>query len=331
MDVKIQAIPMPNGDFFVIEYTGKSGNRRVIVLDMGTRIAYMSARRGVLRQYQSIDLCVLSHIHEDHIGGALKYIDDIRRGLQVPKVQRWIFNANRVSQAHNSNTAAEPLSVAQANEIANYLSANYGESGWRNHVKSGDVYELDGLIMRVLSPLEVKTFDEQPCPEDVYEAAQLAVKQTDYGVKVDDFRTKTFVEDTNEDNAHSLALLLNFEGKQFLWMADAIPSIVCQSLRQMGYDEDHPMKCEYMTLSHHGSKGNTNAELLSLVDCNRFIVTGNGMNKYKLPHKETMSRVILIKGEHAQFYTTQMSPQLSCMFDVDDNRYKIEEWIDFDL
>lgn len=314
-----------------MEYTGKSGTRRVIVLDMGTRGAYMSVGRRVLRQYESIDLCVLSHIHDDHIGGALKYIDDIQRGLQVPNVQRWIFNANRVSQTHELNNISEPLSVAQANEIANYLSANYGESGWCNRVKSGDVYELDGLIMRVLSPMEVKSFDEKPCPEDVYAATQLAVKQTDYDVKVVDFDINAFAEDTNEDNAHSLALSLDFGGKQFLWMADAIPSIVCQSFRQMGYNEDHPMECEYMTLSHHGSKGNTNAELLSLVNCNRFIVTGNGMNRYKLPHKKTLARVIHSKGEHAQFYTTQMSLQLSRIFDADDNRYKIEERIEFDL
>ena len=37
-----------------------------------------------------------------------------------------------------------------------------------------------------------------------------------------------------------------------------------------------PLKIDYVKVSHHGSKANTNDELLSLLDCNNFIISANG-------------------------------------------------------
>lgn len=137
-----------------------------------------------------------------------------------------------------------------------------------------------------------------------------------------------FEEDESDNNKHSFALLLDFRGRRFLWMADAVPSVVCQSLREIGYSEENPLACEYMTLSHHGSKKNTNMEILSLVRCNKFIVTGDGLNTYNLPNKETMARVVHQFGENVQFYATSLSWQLERVFEVDKG-LKIEEKMTF--
>ena len=317
MTVNITAIPMPYGDFFIVVYEGMSGAKHVVVLDMGTQAAYRETGREVLRQYEAIDLCVLSHIHDDHIGGALKYADDVNGGVQVPEIKQWWFNDRRVSKSSKDDSASEPISVKHANEIASYLSSHFDADSWRNEIKRGDIWNLDGLTIYVLSPDNVKYYDEIPCPDDDKATIPIAVSHNDYNVSIGDFDMDAFEENDNDNNKHSMALLLDFGGKRFLWMADTVPSVVCQSLREMGFSEEVPLECEYMTLAHHGSKGNTCLELLSLVRCDKFIVTGNGMNTYNLPNKETLARVIHQYGEQAQFYSTSLSWQLERVFDVD--------------
>ena len=328
MKFTIKAIPQTYGDFFILEFTGISGDEHAIVLDMGTRGVYMEYGRKELRKYKSIDLCVLSHIHDDHIGGTLKFIDDVYGGILVPEIKQWWFNARRVLAPMQESRASEPISVIQANRIAGYLSNHSDEMEWRNDIKRGDRFDFDGLMIYVLSPGEVKWLDIMPCMEEEHIVESIGGKRNDYNSKVREFDMSAYAEDQNEYNRSSIALLLEYEGKQFLWMADAVPSEVVQSLRELGYGEEDPVQCEYMTLSHHGSKGNTSMELLSLVSCNKFIVTGNGMNTYNLPDKETLARVIHQFGGDVQFYATSLSWQLEKVFEVD-GEYKIEEKITF--
>ena len=125
--MKIIAIPMPYGDSFVVEYGDSKGEKHVVVLDMGTMQSYMSVGRNILSQYDKLDLCVLSHIHDDHIGGALKYIDDMTGGLNVPHVRQWWFNANRVVNGADECNRFNKISVQHANKISSFLSVHCDE------------------------------------------------------------------------------------------------------------------------------------------------------------------------------------------------------------
>ncbi len=323
--MKIIAVPMPYGDSFVVEYEDRKGEKHVVVLDMGTMQSYMAVGRNILSQYDKLDLCVLSHIHDDHIGGALKYIDDVTGGLDVPCVMQWWFNANRVVNGADECDRSNKISVRHANKISRFLSIHCDEESWINSIQMGGVYELAGLTIRVLSPISAHTYGASSILEEDISTVPMAAHKDDYNTKVCEFDINAFKEDDNKNNKQSIALLIENGVKRFLWMADAHPSVVCEALRELGYNEQNPLECEYMTLSHHGSKKNTNQELMSLVKCEHYIVTGNGMNVYGLPDKETLARVIVSKGENVKIYTTQISLPLSHIFDVDSNRYKIEE------
>ena len=328
MRMKIQALPMSYGDCFVVEFIGNTGKSHVLVLDMGTSQVYMSMGRRLLKRYDEIDICILSHVHDDHIGGALKYIDDVEGGLKVPYMRQWWFNGVGENEISPKSSGTIQVSVKQGNKIAQFLS-NIKES-WQNTIKRGDVYKLDGLTIHVLAPETVDLSYSMPCPEEDISTIPVAATGNDYGIKVDEFETNSFDEDTNEINRQSIALLLEWRDKRFLWMADALPSVVAQSLRDMGYDAENKLECEYMTLSHHGSKKNTSVELLSLIDCKKFIITANGQNMYCLPHKETMAKVIMQEGDDVNFYTPLLSLQLSHIFEVD-GKYNITEKTEFEV
>jgi hypothetical protein len=44
-------------------------------------------------------------------------------------------------------------------------------------------------------------------------------------------------------------------------------------------------------VSHHGSHSNTSPELLSLLECSRYLLSTNGQ-KFDHPHRVTISRII---------------------------------------
>jgi len=323
--MKIHTLPMSHGDFILVEYVGISGKNRVIGLDSGSSYAYMHGGREWLSKFKRVDLWVLSHVHDDHIGGLIKYIDDRNGGLRnVPECDAWWFNCDRVNIKASKAEPSVQTSMRQASQVSLFLSKNYDNSHWNNHIYRGGYYDLDGMHINVLSPETVMMYNGDSSFEAGAVSVDVSVKQNNDHVKITDFDTDDFEEDSSEDNRNSVALLLEYHSHRFLWMADAAPSVVVESLKQLGYSSENPVVCDYMTLGHHGSKANTNSDLLSLIDCNRFIVTGNGDNRYGLPDKEAFACVIARFGENVELYTTQMGNRLRHIFDVD-QKYRIEE------
>ena len=70
------------GDSFHLQYVGKSGKHRNIFLDMGYSKTYSAILKSVISKIvvasEQIDALFLSHIHDDHIGGACKFVRDIQ-------------------------------------------------------------------------------------------------------------------------------------------------------------------------------------------------------------------------------------------------------------
>lgn len=143
----------------------------------------------------------------------------------------------------------------------------------------------------------------------------------DYAISIEIFDLDSFDEDSSSFNASSVAMIIDCDGVRFFWTADARPSELIQGLRVLGYSEDNPLCCDYMSLPHHGSKGNLNLKLISLVKCYNFFVTANGYNKHNLPNKETLVRIICNPSRDynqlIRFYFPLTSNPLMGMFDVD--------------
>jgi hypothetical protein len=105
-----------------------------------------------------------------------------------------------------------------------------------------------------------------------------------------------FQSDKSLPNSASIAFNLTYKesGKiyNFLFLADSYPDVIAESLIKLKYSPKNPFFVDFVKVSHHGSKRNTNLELLGLIRANTFIIMTNG---YKKPDKETIARLIFNK------------------------------------
>lgn len=88
------------GDAFRIEFVGESGTIRHLLIDAGYQRTYRNTLSVVIasliKKGQLIDLCIASHIHDDHIGGLEAYIKSIIANRTIDIVVQWWYNPPRL-------------------------------------------------------------------------------------------------------------------------------------------------------------------------------------------------------------------------------------------
>jgi hypothetical protein len=98
-------------------------------------------------------------------------------------------------------------------------------------------------------------------------------------------------QDTAVPNGSSIAGILDFDRIRLLLSADAHPRIMAAALKTMGASEDSPLPLDLVKVSHHGSRANTTSELVKLVACERYALSGNGKAASR-PHEETLAKIV---------------------------------------
>ena len=324
------------GDATRIRFLGSDRRYHNIFIDMGFertfRTVLQSDIKNIRIENEAIDLCIISHIHDDHIGGAIAYIQAISSGEEQDIIKEWFYNPPRYFQniypiAHNEISSAK--SVRQGDELLSYLVSHNKKY---NSEVSSDLPVIDflGLAITILSPdkkglqdlrkkyEKVKAIDYQEFT--LISEAKSAIGY-DYKKRLIDFDLNDWKEDDSIENKSSIGLLMEFQGKSFLWLADSHPSTIIESLKKLGYSESNPIVCDWCKVSHHGSKGNNSTEMFGLIQSNNYMLSVNGENKYYLPSKECLARILRnpnrLKGSHYKLHFTYDNDILRGIFNSD--------------
>jgi beta-lactamase superfamily II metal-dependent hydrolase len=115
-----------------------------------------------------------------------------------------------------------------------------------------------------------------------------------------------FQIDTAAANGSSIAFLATFGGKTVLFGADAHPDILVRNLARV----EPSLLANGITalkLSHHGSKGNTNDELVNLLNAEHYLVSTNG-SIYEHPDDEAIARVLSLGPEQKHLHFNYCKP-----------------------
>lgn len=327
------------GDAARVSYFGTDNKSYNIFIDSGYNRTFKYVLdeeiRSIETSKQRIDLWIISHIHDDHIGGVEKYIKKIVYGEFRDLVATWYFNPPRsysISDVGNDlKKISKASSIGQGDDLYLYLKKN-------NKLIDSDIttemvsQNFGGLKISILSPSPKKLMNLRnkypielaiPLERNEFTSTSEAVSfiTNDYDTPLENFDLEDWEEDTSEENGSSISLLTDFEGKIILWLADSHPSDIVQSLNALGYTPENKLKCDLVKVSHHGSRKNNSNELYDLIDCSKYLISANGENRSKLPTKKCLGTIIRNRNRdvriHYEFYFTYDNMTLRGMFNSD--------------
>ncbi|TDD97850.1 MBL fold metallo-hydrolase [Flavobacterium cellulosilyticum] len=348
------------GDAARIRFLGNDNKYHNVFIDAGYERTFRYALeieiQEIINKGERIDLWIISHIHDDHIGGIIKYIDTINDGEYKDMVNQYFYNPPR-SYVFKTSTksASEFASIGQGDLLYEYLKSN-------NKLLNIDItsslkpFELYGLNITILSPSSQKldklrlkypldspkSFERE---EDEKISEAVTTKQNDYKTLINDFVLDKWKEDVSVENGSSISILTEFNHKKILWLADSHPSDVIKSLNKIGFNSTNKLECEWVKVTHHGSKGNNNDALYDLIKCENYLFSVNGENKHYLPSKECIARILRNKKRSTnskyKFHFTYDNETLRSIFKNENSNiyaeynfevvYGIEKYLKFDV
>lgn len=327
------------GDAARISFLDKAGNIRNIFVDSGYERTYRSILRNEINALfdagEKIDLWVLTHDHDDHIGGALKYIRDIRTGFIQDIVKDWdcIALDDTLIRELPSTDISSAMSASQGNEIRDYIYS-LKERPYSMPMAFHEKF-IENFKLTFLSPTasSIDLIRKQCYKKDeAVVSMPMASTQSDYNQKLMKFDLTYQERDSNLLNLSSIAFIAEVSDQKMLWLADSHADSIVESLRLLGYSETNKLSCSVAKLSHHGSASNCSDELFSLLDCENYVISANGENIHNLPNKKCIAR--LLRNEHRgdkhyNIYFTYDNDIIKSIFENED--LGIYEELDFSI
>ncbi|WP_181016532.1 ComEC/Rec2 family competence protein [Paenibacillus polymyxa] len=315
--LNIRMLKAFSGDSFIISYNNGDGRNTNILIDGGIARTYRTLKKEIKdieKRNEVIDLLILTHTDSDHIGGILKYFQD--EDMNHHLIRKVLFNsASSLSKYFNTDIiksrelTLSPLnsecSYREGKSLEDYLKKN---NIWNDEIiKFKDKFLLSGAKLTILSPT-IDTLKELNKNWELEENSdtECGGNNNDYNYTLEDLFKKPFCEDRSLANKSSIAFLFEYSDKNILMLGDAHALIIANSLKSMGYSTKNKLKLDCVKLSHHGSKFNTSEELLSILDCSRYLISTNKSNR---PHKETLAKIINSQ-QRVSFYYNYEHPGL---------------------
>lgn len=326
----VEMLPGGHGDALVIDYGTKTDPHQVLI-DAGTFHSWDAVRKELLRRRKDrYEVFVITHVDEDHIGGAISLLDDPNLRQRVDHV--WF---NGYVHCKSGGNVLGPVNGEQ-------LTTRIVEGGFHwnagftpkasNDVggpvmvpTAGDLPAFDlpgGASIVLLSPSgpKLKTMAKKwktdvvnaglvpgegdfghtssPTPRD--RAADPLPDPLDAGAVA--ALAAHNATDGSEANGSSIAFILEYDGKRVLFGADAHATVLTNVLKRYAQQvgEERP-RLDLVKLSHHGSNANVSTKMLALIDCRRWLVSTNGDN-FAHPDDAALAKVITTADGPVTFF-----------------------------
>lgn len=327
-----------SGDAFVVVATTEDALPWIGIIDGGPPGTPARTLRPILDDIfadaplvTGVNLFVVTHVDQDHIGGAIDMLTDLRMGslpFGIASVWHNSFESltgdTRMSR-HDSlrdlaaiytdeldpETQKESLSIvasiAQGVKVADLLRDLGLDSnpplGGLIAQSSDEVFWGDGPTITILGPTvaeidALRTRWQQFVNEEHQEfvAAIQAVGAIDQSVT----------------NLSSLVFLLEHEGQRVLFTGDARGDRIIADLDACGLLDDGHIDVNAFKIPHHGSERSCSQELFETVRADHYLISGDGTHDNPSPAMAAR----LIKSLHGRQVTVWMTHEILGVSDL---------------
>lgn len=309
---RVHVLGADHGDCILIEY-GSGANIHCVVIDGGT-VATFPRLLNALEQRGNaeMDLLVVTHVDNDHVGGVLPLIE---HKISSRFKDIW-FNG----RPHlNSDELYEPFGAAKGERLTAALlkGAPWNEAFGKKAVRLDD----NGTPRRRTLPGGAKVTVMSPGRTELsaminrwdYEVRKAGMVPThqipdtpppsgfqSMGPAIIDIKALADMQstpDNSEPNGTSIALLIEFADRKALFAGDAFPDVLINAASKLPASEltAGTVQLDLFKLPHHGSQGNVSVKLLETFPSRRYVFSTNS-KIHKHPDDVTVARVI----EHAR-------------------------------
>ncbi|MBP7283314.1 MAG: MBL fold metallo-hydrolase [Leptospiraceae bacterium] len=107
--------------------------------------------------------------------------------------------------------------------------------------------------------------------------------------------------DLSRSNGSSIAFILTFKNKNFLFLADGHSKIIENQIKELSKTNPHLSEFVLVKVSHHGSKNNTTKSFLNSISCKNFLITTNG-DLFKHPDLHTIIKIGKMKNDSKNIF-----------------------------
>lgn len=293
--VNIEVLPAREGDCIFITVETED-SPFTIMIDSGVKTTYqfrdrkqrfkdgsLKVKINELREmHQKIDLLILTHVDEDHLGGIVEWIAKDETALDMIGT----ILMNNGDQIPVPDYSSLLHSIPKGRNLDKLLRDAH--KAVVNQIVKGKVFDVPHGKITILTP----TVTSHNVIAEKWNGAVLHKTPTDYGKPIKALLEYNFTEkDESKTNNSSISFVLETDGRKDLFLGDADIDEVCLSLDELGFSNEHPLCCKTVKLSHHGSRKNFSSRLLELVKAEVFIFSTNG-DYYGHPDKEVFAQII---------------------------------------
>lgn len=96
--------------------------------------------------------------------------------------------------------------------------------------------------------------------------------------------------DDSETNRSSISVILEYKNKKSLFLGDAHPISVYNSLKKLNQLKNSDLKFSVVKVSHHGSLRNITSELADIVQAENWLISGDGTHGN--PNPDTIKIIV---------------------------------------
>ncbi|WP_228028602.1 ComEC/Rec2 family competence protein, partial [Vibrio parahaemolyticus] len=268
------------------------------------RLSVYSTLQTLLNEHNKIDLAILTHNDDDHIGGFKTLIED-----KVIDVDKFLFNDviscstglvdNRkvsFNQDLQLKSTIEELGIKQQSVIVTEESENSLTLGnIRLEFISPDINKIKSLVAWA-----TKKNGGEELTYDTLKISASSDNKTLEERKSELLENDVFETDKSPTNGSSIAFILEYGDYRFLFLGDSHMDIIEEYLCSR---EEMP-KFEFVKLSHHSSEKNNSQMFFNNLSSEKYIICSDGYNNHGHPSLTTVARLSLASPDSTIYFTS---------------------------